>query len=277
MSKSTPLLAAALCAGLAAPLAAWGVQGHQIVPLAALQDLPPGPAAWLAGQEAVLRDHASDPDQWKDSDPLERPRHHLDCEPYGGPGRVPLVEGQARAMLGDSLFQQSGQVPWSVLDRVNSLTAAFTSGDPGAAALAASILSHYVGDLSVPLHTTSNHNGDDTGQHGVHKRWETGLVERILEEGSWLPEVRTASLGANSAAAPWVWLGDSFRQVPGLLADDLAAEGEDPDGGHGDAYWQTFMGLEGPRVEQQLSAAGQRTAQMILMAWTAAGSPPAPL
>ena len=43
-----------------APLAAWGVQGHEAAAAAALEDLPPGVAAWFAGQEAILRDHAGE-------------------------------------------------------------------------------------------------------------------------------------------------------------------------------------------------------------------------
>jgi hypothetical protein len=266
--------AALLAAFTTAPLPAWGVVGHQLVATSALADLPPGLAPWFEGQEDILRDHASDPDHWKDTDPLERPRHFLECEPYGGPGQVPMDEDAARALLGPDLFQQSGQVPWSILARVQVLTEGFASGDPAQAALDAAILSHYVGDLSVPLHTTVNRHGHQTGQRGIHKRWQIELVERMENDEGWTPEVRPARLGPGPQAAPWAWLKQGFALVPGLLADDLAAQQAEGGGEFGEDYWRVFRQAQEPHVKEQLTLGAQRTAQMILLAWTRAGSPP---
>jgi hypothetical protein len=261
------------------PLRAWGTLGHRMAATASLKDLPPEVTAWFRGQEATVGDHASDPDHWKFRDPLGNPRHFLDSEPYGGADQVPLAEDAARAQLGPDLFLKNGQVPWTILDRVQRLSQAFSAGDRALVALEASWLCHYVADLSVPLHTTSNYNGDDTGQHGVHKHWETGLLERISAQEGWVPEVRLAALGQDPQRAPHAWLVDSFALVPGVLADDLTArqggtKGVLPEFDH--AYWQAFLRLQGGHVKEQLTLAAQRTAQMILFAWTQAGSPAAP-
>lgn len=136
----------------------------------------------------------------------------------------------------------------------------------------AAILCHYVADLNVPLHTTSNYDGQTTGQKGVHHRWETGLVQRL---GGWRPEVRPADLGQDAWYAPWTWLGDSCDLVAAVLGDDLAAsQGEslelkEP----GPGYWQAFERLQMPVVKTRLTLAAQRTARMILLAWTRAGQP----
>ena len=209
------------------------------------------------------------------ADLAEGPRHYLNCEVYGGPAAVPLREDAAQAMLGPDAFQKTGQVPWVVLDRVQSLAEAFGSGDPHRVAKEASFLCHYAADLNVPLHTTVNHNGDDTGQHGVHGRWETGLLERIVDREGWTPEVRPAELGPDPQAAPLAWLAESFARVPGVLADDLSAtkstfrHGVDP----GEAYWAAFLERQEPNVKECLTLSGQRTAQMILLAWNRAGRP----
>jgi hypothetical protein len=267
------LLALCLCPPI--PLSAWGRLGHERVAAAALLDLPPDLADWFRGREDTLPAHANDPDHWKQSDPLEGPRHYLDSEYYGGPAAVPRAKADAEAKLGDA-FQAAGQVPWVVQERVDTQAGAFASGDPEAVAFQAAILCHYVGDVQVPLHTTANHDGQLTGQHGVHARWETGLVEGL--EG-WAPEVRPASLGTDPAGAPWDWLQASFAQVAPLLdADRTASQAETLAAGrrHGPAYWQVFMDLEGNRVREQLNRAAQATARMILLAWTQAGSPPVP-
>jgi len=259
------------------PLSAWGVLGHQMAATAALQDLPPGLAHWFEGREDVLRDHANDPDHWKQHDPLEGPRHYLDAEAYGGADQVPLDEGEARTQLGAKAFEQNGQVPWAIQAQVARLAGRFAAGEPGEVAFEAAILSHYCADLSVPLHTTAHHDGRDPSQKGVHRRWESTLLERIVDEEGWGPDLRPARLGPEPAAAPWAWLREGFDLVPKVLDDDLEATrtgSRDP--ALDRAYWRAFQRLEGPLVKDQLSLAANRTAQMILLAWTQAGMPAAP-
>jgi hypothetical protein len=272
MRLSPVLLALSLCAP--APLAAWGRKGHEIVAAAAYRDLPPVVAPWFQGQEATLTGHVNDPDEWKQDDPSEGPRHYLDSEPYGGPGAVPRDRYAAQDQLGMDEFRKDGQVPWVIQDRVQDLAAAFQDGDPGKVAFQAAILCHYVGDLNVPLHTTVNHDGEATGQKGVHHRWETGLVDRL---GDWEPEVRAPVLGPEPLFAPWAWLQESYALVATILQDDLAASqsisGVAPELERESPYWHRFRQLEEPRVKEQLTLAGQRTAQMVLLAWNLAGKP----
>jgi len=256
------LLALGFC--LAPPLSAWGRHGHRIVAALALRDLTPGPAAWFQGFEARVEDHSSDPDDWK-QDRAEGPRHYLEMDTYGGD--PPATEAEARARLGPALFRKSGQLPWVIQERVRILAEAFRSGDPGRVALEASILSHYVGDLHVPLHTVTNYDGQKTGQKGVHARWETGLVDRLA--GS--PESRPAALEPDLTLAPWRWLKETYPLAEQVLADDRAA-GD----GHGHAYWQAFAHAQDATVRNQLAKAGQHTAQLILLAWAEAGRPVAP-
>lgn len=271
-----PILLLAIATLLAPAASAWGVEGHRLAASGALLDLPPDLAPWFRGQEASLPDHASDPDHWKERDPLERPWHHLDCEPYGGAAKVPFLEATAQDLLGPDLFRASGQVTWIILDRVRRLTAAFKAGAPTQVALEASFLSHFVADLSVPLHTTTNHDGHLTDQKGIHKRWEDDLLERLVAREGWSPEVQPAQLNVDPARAPWLWLQESFSLVPGVLADDRAAlqeatQAQDESLGH--RYWQAFLQSQGPHVKEQLNLAAKHTAEMILFAWTNAGRP----
>jgi hypothetical protein len=276
MRLTAPALAL-LCL-TAPPLSAWGRRGHEIVATLACRDLPEGPAAWFQDAEQTLRDHCNDPDLWKETDPSEGPRHFLDSEAYGGPAAVPHSRAAARARLGAEAFDRNGQVPWVIQDQVAQLATAFRGGDPAQVWFRAAILCHYAGDLNVPLHTTANYNGQFTGQTGVHHRWEGGLVERL---GDWQPEVRTAELTGDSRTAPWRWLQESFALVAPLLRGDLEAHGPALSNGPEErvepelrsAYWREFERSQGPVVREQLNRAGQRTAEMILLAWDKAGRP----
>ncbi|GLH71818.1 hypothetical protein GETHLI_03200 [Geothrix limicola] len=269
-------LAGALLAttlSLGTPLQAWGDKGHRIVSSLALRSLPAGPQAWFAGREAEVADHASDPDHWK-QDHKEGPRHFLDMEAYGSPDQISLSLDEAQVKLGGDFYRQ-GVVPWIIQDRWRDLVDAFRGGDPAEVAMATAILGHYIADAHVPLHTTVNHDGELTGQKGVHKRWETGLVERFIVEDD------LAALPAQPDAAllvrPWAWLRASHALVPQLLEDDRAADRTTPVGGRGkqrtDAYWAIFWTKQRAVVKQQLQTAGQHLGDAILSAWIQAGRP----
>ena len=257
----------------AMPLVAWGDKGHRVVSALALRSLPPGPRAWFARREADVADHASDPDHWK-QDRKEGPRHFLDMEPYGDLEHLPRMLAEARAKVGEDYYRL-GVVPWIIQDRWRDLVDAFRTGDPAKVALTTAILGHYVADAHVPLHTTENHDGQFTGQRGVHSRWESGLVERhiVAEDLPVLPAQQDAAI----LGRPWDWLVGAHALVPQLLEDDQEADRSTPLGSRGkqrtQAYWLIFWAKQGPVVKQQLQLAGQHLGDAILNAWIAAGRP----
>lgn len=260
----------------ALPLSAWGDKGHRVVSALALKGLPPGPQAWYEGREAMVADHASDPDHWR-QDPKEGPRHFLDMEPYGGPDHLPLDLEAARKQIGGD-FHRVGVVPWIIQDRWRDLVEAFRSGDRDRVALATAILGHYVADAHVPLHTTVQHDGQATNQRGIHIRWESGLVERFVQPDRL--EAAPAEADPGFAVRPWAWLRAAHALVPQLLEDDRAADRSTPLKDRGpvrtQAYWMIFWAKQGPVVTRQLQAAGKHLGDAIASAWVEAGRPPAP-
>jgi hypothetical protein len=79
-------------------------------------------------------------------------------------------------MSEDSLMAH-GIVPWHAYRVFQQLRDAFIIGDPQRILRLSAELGHYVADAHVPLHTTSNHNGQKTDQHGIHGLWESRLPE----------------------------------------------------------------------------------------------------
>ncbi|MDE3246589.1 MAG: hypothetical protein KGN80_10915 [Acidobacteriota bacterium] len=258
-------------------LQAWGDKGHRIVNGMMLQTLPPGLNAWYAGKEDYLRDHASDPDLWRSHDRKEGPRHFLDVEVYGGPDNVPLEAAKAIQQVGSEDFLRHGQLVWVIQDRWKDLAEAFQSGDRDKVALATAVLGHYVGDAHVPLHSTRNHDGQETGQRGVHSRWETGLVERYVAEGDL--KVRSAKVDSEVMKAPWKWLRDSSALVPKLLESDRIADRTTPSGTRGrrreGAYWLIFWAEQRESVKHQLEQSADDLGDLVLSAWVRAGKPAA--
>ncbi|MBP1627733.1 MAG: hypothetical protein H6Q00_2208 [Holophagaceae bacterium] len=253
------------------PGAAWGEKGHRIIASSAVRGLSGSVGAWFSGQEGLVVEHASDPDHWK-RDRKEPPRHFINCDVYGGPASVPFTAEEAIGLVGARRFHKAGQLPWTVQDQVRSLASAFRDRDRGRVLMEASYLSHYVGDLHVPLHTLSNYDGKDTGQRGVHSRWETGLVERYVEPSS-LRVLPTAQ-GRTTLLSPWRWLQETYSMSALVLADDQAA-GLARGKRRGGAYWTIFWASQGSVVKGQLERAGQHTGELIILAWEMGGRPKA--
>ena len=259
-------------------LQAWGDKGHRIVNGTMLRTLPPELRAYYAGREDFLRDHASDPDTWRNHDRKESPRHFLDTEVYGGAEKVPLEVEQAIQQVGREEFIKNGQVTWVIQDRWKDLVEAFQSGDRDRIALATAILGHYVGDVHVPLHSSRNHDGQETGQRGVHVRWETGLVERYVVESEL--KVRPAKLDPDLMKAPWKWLRESYVLAPKVLASDKEADRTtpmDPNNHRGTrkegAYWTIFWAGQRETVKQRLEQSAESLGDLVLSAWVRAGKP----
>jgi hypothetical protein len=268
-----------LLALVALPLAAWGPKGHRLIADASLQTLPPPLRDWYTGNEARYRDTCLEPDKQKDHDPEEDSRHHLHTEAYGGAAGVPFDQGAARSRLGPIIFLRRGQLPWAVGERYGRLVEAFRAKDRDRIIVDSAWLCHYVADAQVPLHSTRNSNGKETGQKGIHKRWETALVDWKVNA---LAVSRPAQAPADPRRAPWVWITESHAALPGLLAADddaFRTSGDDDYGEPGkDRYWDRFWALQGERLLQRLQTAAERTGDLLLAAWVEAGNsvPPGP-
>src|SRR5262245_41187053 len=175
------------CAALAvamapAPAGAWGFAGHKAINQRAVQTLPPELKPLFAANADYLTEHAIDPDLWRtDDNPAEGPNHFLDMDAFGKAPpfpEIPRDEAEHLRLNGKEAVEK-GRVPWRVGELYRQLVEAFRARDSRRALSAAATLGHYVADSHVPLHAVVNYDGKDTGQPGVHGRWEAGMVERF--------------------------------------------------------------------------------------------------
>ncbi len=80
--------------------------------------------------------------------------------------------------LGEAALARHGTLPWVIRDQVTRLAEAFRQKRRDRIEEAIADLSHYVGDLHQPLHTTRNYDGQMTGNRGIHAIFELYLPIR---------------------------------------------------------------------------------------------------
>ena len=77
-------------------------------------------------------------------------------------------------------------------------------------------IGHYIGDACVPLHTTSNYNGQLTNQVGIHAFWESRIPELFaLEDFDMV--VGTATYIEDPQTYFWDLVLDSHKEVARVL------------------------------------------------------------
>ncbi len=133
---------------------------------------------------AFLSEHAIDPDKRRYAVKQEGARHYIDIDHYGvyPYEALPHKWNDAVIKFGEDSLQQYGIVPWHIQAMLNRLTAAFKEKNFSNIIKTSAELGHYVADAHVPLHANSNHNGQYTGQRGIHGFWESRVPELLAEK-----------------------------------------------------------------------------------------------
>lgn len=133
-----------------------------------------------------LTEHAVDPDKRRYLLPQEGARHFIDFDHYG---KYPYTDlprkwNEAIAKFGADSLNANGIGPWWVQVMLQRLTNTFKEKDQAKILKLSAELGHYIADLHVPLHASSNHDGQLTGQKGIHGFWESRVPE-LLADKEW--------------------------------------------------------------------------------------------
>ncbi len=165
----------------------WGFFGHENINRLAVFTLPAEMNLFYKKNIHYIVEASVNPDKRRYAVPEEGPRHYIDLDGYcakdtlrkekGYAEELPKYWSEALKELGQDTLMSHGIVPWHTYAMFLRLKEAFLLGDPDKILRISSELGHYVADAHVPLHTTSNHNGQKTDQHGIHGLWESRLPE----------------------------------------------------------------------------------------------------
>ncbi|MFD2526512.1 zinc dependent phospholipase C family protein [Flavihumibacter stibioxidans] len=266
----------------------WGFYGHKKINEYAVYLLPPEMLVLYKPRIEYLRDHAVDADKRRYILKAEVPRHFIDMDKYG---RFPFQElprrwEEAAAKFTEDSLLAHGVLPWRIQQVMASLTKAFREKQFQSILKLSADLGHYIGDAHVPLHTSSNHNGQKTNQHGIHAFWESRLPELLADE-EWDFYLEKAGYIQHPSEYIWSIILESAAAVDSVLYLEAAATADThPDRkyafewryqqvirqystGFSKKYNQLLNGMVERRMRQSVRA----VASFWYTAWVNAGQP----
>jgi hypothetical protein len=284
ISRRLVSLVVACLLGLPPAAEAWGWEAHRFVMDRAIALLPTELRPLFERYRATVVERSIDPDTWRTAGfGDEGPRHQLQLD-WGGYGKYPFAElprdyAAAVAKFGRTTIEENGTLPWRVEESHGSLRRAFEAYRRPATLrrfellFFAAWLSHYVQDAVVPFHATVNFDGQETGQDGLHARWETALFERYRAELQLSPQPLPAVTNPRDFIFDRLLEGNEL--VPVVLEHDRKAIGRRDV--YDEGYFTAFFAATRPVLERRLSLAIAATAAMIAGAWEEAGRPAVPV
>lgn len=264
----------------------WGFFSHQKINRLAVFILPPDMIGFYKKNISYLTEAAVHPDRRRYAVPDEAPRHYIDLDEYGDRAayRLPRYWSEAVLEIGEDTLVAHGIVPWHIQRMYWQLKDAFLTQNPQRILRLSAEIGHYVADAHVPLHTTSNYDGQQTGQVGIHAFWESRLPELYFDEydffvgkATYLKNVQLASWEAVAFAHQAtdsvlllereVWRQSegkkfSFETKGKTTVKVVSVE-------YARAYHQLLSGM----VERQFRASIKMTGDIWFTAWVDAGQP----
>lgn len=162
---------------------AWGNLGHRIVGKVATELAEEGSLFWGSNSQAI-GEFSNTPDvSWKNGPTAstEKPTHWFQFDFYSPQdGQLPSffkVYAEVVKHYNEQTVTENGTATWRVEQFYLQALKHLRASQYIEALQLAGAMSHYIGDLSQPLHVTVNYDGQLTNQKGIHKFFETDNLE----------------------------------------------------------------------------------------------------
>ena len=270
----------------------WGVIGHERINRAAVLALPAPLQTFFYNHIDYITQESTVPDLRRNvlNDKMEPSRHYFDMENFGDVATFPKTMEEAKKKYDDKFLDKNGILPWHIQDMMAKLTKAFKDKRKNEILFIAADLGHYIADAHMPLHTSDNHDGQNTNQKGIHSLWESRLPELFVKD--YKLNVPQGKYLENVDAAIWELMADTHSLVEPLLAADKKLRTATPEnkmyvtdsdgavvknkyGGmlYSDEYAGRFHQELNGMVENQMKKAITVTASFWYTAWVNAGKP----
>ena len=256
---------------------AWGGRTHEIINRRAVDYMPEDARAAWAPLARSLGAHASDADHRKGTVAGERPRHFIDIDVYDEHpfDDVPRSLDELIAQQGRETVDQWGIVPWAVDECYRMLVLSLQQDNWASAGAWAADLGHYVADSHQPLHCTVNYDGQNTGNKGVHLRFEVHMMDRHFDEAAIGPIDSLPAAPGDPIPFCFDWIAEAYPELSVILGADDQARGTDSN--YGDDYYRVLWGETEDVATRQVTRAVRDLAVLYAAAWEGAGRPAGPV
>jgi len=194
-----------------------------------------------------------------------------------------------------------GTAPWRVSQLYNRMVQALIlagqaedkkalEDSVNQALLMGGLMSHFVGDLANPHHTTANYDGQLSGQRGLHAYFEHEVIAQLPFELSaqvamqakknWLatyPKSEQKAILSNPQKLVWALVANSHSRLPELLRLDtqyslLEESKSEKDRATRKPVTETARHYEAFAIER-LAIGASTLSQLWVLAWQQAGAP----
>jgi hypothetical protein len=266
----------------------WGFFGHQKINYYAVFLLPPEMMVLYKPNIEFITEHAVDPDKRRYMVAAEGPRHYIDIDHYGKYpfDSLPRKWEDAVEKYSEATLTENGIVPWWVQIMQRRLVNAFKEKDQSKILKLSAEIGHYIADAHVPLHANSNHNGQLTGQQGIHGFWESRVPE-LLAEKEWSFFIGKADYIKSPGDFIWKRVLESAaaadtvlkceKQLSEKFSSDKKFSFEERNGKiirqYSSAYSITYNNLLKGMIERRMRSSIYAVASFWYTAWIDAGQP----
>ncbi len=253
---------------------AWGPSAHRLVNSWAIETLPSPLKEFFKANREYMTENASTPDAAMRQDRNEWQSHYMYLDKYGSFPYRSLPHSFRRAVVahGSRKINRNGLLPWRIGEYSLYLANAFKAEDWDAVRFNAASLGHYVTDAHQPLHTSSNFNGQLSGQSGLANRYGSSLIDRYIAFFIMNPE-NAAQIKDPTEHAFRVTL-ESHTWTDNILLADLQARRSQVD--YTDDYYDALYSQVSSMVMQQINAACHEVGSYWYTAWVSGGRPTLP-
>lgn len=268
-------------------LSSWGFHAHKLINRMAVFTLPTDVAGFYKNHVDYMTEHAVDADKRCYADSAESPRHFIDADEYGPQpfDSIPIHWSAAVEKFSERQLLARGVLPWQINRSYYALVKAFSEKDFQRILRHSSDIGHYLADAHVPLHTTSNYNGQLTNQIGIHAFWESRLPELFSDAYDFF--VGRATYVRSPIAEAWRIVQESHALVDSVLEIEARLNDSFPaDRKFGyitrnnqlirtytDRYSADYHEALNGMVERRMRGAIQRIGSFWFSAWVDAGQP----
>ncbi len=255
------------CSFGAAAAAAWGPEVHRRIAEEAIDSLPDPIKDYFEEYEETLLDLLEDPA--RDRNPARFFLDRYDSFPFVD---FPPTREFALRRFGEEQIEEYGDGVWRLAETWDALREAFEASDFELALELASDVAFLAADLGMPLHASSEGDGQATGRDGLRRRFDTELPSIFSDElrvrdsdGVYLDRPREFIESLPVKAYVWV---DNI-----VFTDAESRRGvSDYDRFYMDGMWARL----GTLVGRIASDSARDVASLWYTAWVAAGRPEVP-